>query len=221
MNLLWCALSQLVPILGPIAFLGYQFEIVKTLEQKPDSDYPDVDVNQCVDYFKRGVWPFLAMLCVALPVSMIMSVIVIVAMLIAMAMIAPNARNNPELAAALGVLVYVVMLLVMILLSFLIQIIVLPVSIRAGLSQDFGKAFDVSWIKSFISKMWREILLTSLFMFATSIPIGIAGYAVCCVGLYPAIALISLAYTHFYAQLYKQFLARGGEPVPHKDGPDF
>jgi hypothetical protein len=42
------------------------------------------------------------------------------------------------------------------------------------------------------------------------------GLLLCCVGTYPATALVMLAQAHLYLQLYELFLQRGGEPIPLK-----
>jgi hypothetical protein len=220
MNLLWGSVCQLVPVAGPIAFMGYQFEIVEKLSHEPDSQYPDFDANRCVEYFLRGVWPFLALLCLTIPVMLIMTAIMVVVAMVVIGLIAPAVGpaggNNSATPLVIAIVGYVIFILLSILISIVFYIFSLPVLIRAGLSQDFSQAFNYQWAKSFVSKMWRDMLLGILFMFVTSIPLGIAGYMACFVGLYPVMALISMAYAHLYAQFYKQFLARGGEAVPFK-----
>src|SRR5262245_61754296 len=64
MNLLASSICQLVPILGPMVFLGYAYEIVEALHRQKDARYPDFDTNRLLDYLKRGVWPFIVRLIV-------------------------------------------------------------------------------------------------------------------------------------------------------------
>jgi hypothetical protein len=85
------------------------------------------------------------------------------------------------------------------------------------LSQDIGESFKFGWIKDFIGRVWKEQLLASLFLVVTGAVLGLVGIALCCIGVYPAMAIMMLAQAHLYFQLYKLYLARGGEPVKMKD----
>jgi uncharacterized membrane protein len=42
------------------------------------------------------------------------------------------------------------------------------------------------------------------------------GLLVFCVGMYVALALVTLANAHIYFQLYQVYLSRGGKPIPLK-----
>jgi hypothetical protein len=64
--------------------------------------------------------------------------------------------------------------------------------------------------------MWREILLSVLFQIITGVPLALIGYAVLVVGVYPAMALITIAQWHMYFQIYRIYLSRGGAYVPPK-----
>src|SRR5215813_356252 len=66
MNVLWgflCLLStQLIPFLGQLVFLGYQFEVIESLCLTSGTRYPDFDISRFGDYLGRSIWPFLMML---------------------------------------------------------------------------------------------------------------------------------------------------------------
>jgi len=66
-NLLLCTVAQFVPVIGPMVFLGYQFEIIEFLHRRGDGDYPDVDLDRLNRYLGRGAWLFLVHLVVYLP----------------------------------------------------------------------------------------------------------------------------------------------------------
>ncbi|MCE7884021.1 MAG: hypothetical protein DYH08_09210 [Actinobacteria bacterium ATB1] len=84
------------------------------------------------------------------------------------------------------------------------------------MSQDLGVAFRLSWMKSFIAKVWKEQLLSQLFLMFTAMILVMLGMLLCFVGVYPAATIVLLAQAHFYFQLYRLFLARGGEPLTPK-----
>ena len=92
----------------------------------------------------------------------------------------------------------------------------LPVLLRAGLSQDLGTAFNFAWMMEFIRLVWKEMLLGLLALAAAFIPTYFLGLAMLCIGVYPAIAAWFYASTHFNWQLYEIFLERGGTPIPLK-----
>jgi hypothetical protein len=102
--------------------------------------------------------------------------------------------------------------------SVLMTLVVTPLTIRAGLTQDFRASFDVAWIKDFIRRMWIETLLTQLFLMAVGILSASLGLLACLVGILPAIAFVSLVQGHLFLQLYQLYLTRGGEPIQLKKG---
>ena len=61
-----------------------------------------------------------------------------------------------------------------------------PFMVRAALLQDFGQSFNLTWVKDFLARTWRELLLETVFLWVTSLPMMIIGYAMCFVGLYAA-----------------------------------
>jgi hypothetical protein len=123
-----------------------------------------------------------------------------------------------DAGAGIAVLVFMVFLMVLVLVLTVGMILVLtPILIRAGLTQEFGEAFKFGWVKDFIGRTWKEMLIFALVMMVGSVVLGMIGMAVFCVGLLAAAALMMMAYAHMYYQLYELYLARGGEPVPMKE----
>jgi len=213
MNLLLATVCMLIPVVGPIVLWGYHFEIIESLHRNPRRTYPDFDFNNFVEYLKRGVWPFL----VSLVVTMVPSVVLMVlfyALIIAVGLGVGAAGE--EMGAPIAVVGFLLVFAAMLAASILIGMICIPFVIRAGLTQDFGEAFRFDFVKSFFRKTWKEMVLSMLFMMISSMAVGMIGAMLCFVGIYPAAALIMLAYAHIYYQLYQAYLARGGEPIPLK-----
>lgn len=212
-NVLLGGLCQLIPIVGPIVMWGYQFEIIDSLLRQSEAIYPKFDFNRFVDYLKRGVWPFLVGLilgAIMMPVMIVLQVM----MSAGMAAVGAAAENDSDGAAiAIMVVVMGVFFLAIMVLTTLMWFITVPMALRAGLSQDIGESFRLAWIKDFVSRVWKEQLLSALFLSVTSFVVVMVGLALCCVGVYPAVAVIMFAQAHIYYQLYSLFLRRGGAPV--------
>lgn len=209
LNLLLATVCQIIPVVGPIVFLGYQYEIIEALHRDPRHVYPDFNFNRFGDYLVRGVWPFL----VTLVASMAMGA----AMLVPMFLIQiPIAVSNHDHAGPLAVLATILMSVVAVVLSFGFYLVLMPLVLRAGLTQDFVKAFDFDFLQDFVRRMWIEMLLVALFLWASAIVLMIAGMLICCLGIYPAMTLMMLANAHLLYQLYEVYLVRGGQPIPLK-----
>jgi len=213
MNLLLGAVCALIPVVGGIVLWGYQFEIIESLHRDPRRTYPDFDFNHFVNYLKRGVWPFL----VALVVTMVPSFVLVIlsyAMMFAVGISASLAgQETGMLIAVVGFLLGFAAIFAA---AIAVGMISIPFVIRAGLAQDFGEAFRFDFVKSFIRKTWKEMILSMLFMMFSSMVVAMIGMLLCYFGMYPAMVLIMLAYAHIYYQLYQVYLARGGKPIPLK-----
>jgi hypothetical protein len=158
----------------------------------------------------RGLWPFL----VSLVCSLVLFPVIYIGMILGVVIVAGIASAGgdnlgPILGTLFGIAGFIVFLAVVIAASVVLVAMVL----RSGLAQDFGSAFQFDWIKDFIGKMWREILLAGLFLVATSFALEIVGILALCVGLFFVVPLVILAYAHVLYQLYVVYLSRGGQPV--------
>src|SRR3982751_519476 len=216
MNLLYAAVCQLIPIVGPMVLTGWLLEalVPRTTEEWPGWDgqgpYPDFTFDRFTEYLKRGLWPFLVSLVAGF-------VIVIPAMVFGMVAFAiiPAGGGNP---VAVGVGVALVMLM-----AFVAAVgsmfVIAPLMIRAALLQDFGAAFALPWVRDFISRTWKAILLETVFLWLTAVPLMMLGYVMCFIGVYPAAALLTIAHWHLNLQIYRLYLARGGAPLTAKGFP--
>ena len=219
-NLLWgslCLLStSVIPVVGQLILMGYQFEIVEVLLCKPPKKgYPDFDPNRCVEYLVRGLWIFLVTLVLMLVFAPVIVVFTLGGVGIFFGLAA--ATEGDEAAMTVGAMITIgIMFLVMFVMSIAMLLVATPFTIRAGLTQDFRASFDFAWIKDFVRRMWKEIFLATLFLMAVAVPAVIIGLLLCIVGLYPAMTALMLTQGHLYLQMYQLYLARGGEKIPLK-----
>ena len=124
------------------------------------------------------------------------------------------AAGDDEVAATMIGVVFVVFFVLMLVLLLLSPLVIMPMSLRAGLMQEFGAAFDFGFVRDFIRRVWVDVLLGQVFLFTTYLVLLPLGLALCCVGIYPLMVLWLFAHTHLVFQLYELYLARGGQEIP-------
>lgn len=207
MTILFAVICQFIPVIGNIVLMGYQYEIVEQLHRgKPR--YPAFNFDDIVAYLSRGVWPFL----VALVVALVLVPVVLLGVGGAAVLIGLLELNEE------GALVVILpMIGAGVLLSVALTFLLVPVTLRAGLSQNFATAFDLRFARDFVAKTWLEILLGTLFLMVTYFGLAFVGMLLCFVGIYPAIVLLMLAQAHLNYQLYAIYLRRGGELIPLRE----
>lgn len=217
-NLLMGGVCMLIPLVGPLVLIGYLCDVLAPRPiddgtgrlhpppRPPHLPYPDFKFDRFMEYLERGLWPFV----VSLVVALVMVPVAFLAMIPMFLVAAPGV--SPGLEIALVVLTVILFLAAMV----ASLVLTLPFMMRAALLQEFGPAFSWPWAKDFLARTWRETILSVLFLYATVIPLSVLGYLMCCVGMYPAMALFTFAQWHLDFQLYDLYLSRGGTPVPIK-----
>lgn len=217
MNVLWgflCILSSaLIPVLGQLVFMGYQFEVCEALIHARGTRYPDFDINRFADYLGRSIWPFLVSLILAIPFVIVMYIGLFgVIMMAAAGAAAGGEEAGPVLATVLGVLGTFIWLAIMIV-GFALMT---PMILKAGLTQDFGQGFDFGWAMDFLKKTWVELFLGSLFLGFSGMLVMLLGLCALVIGMYAGMAVMMLAQAFLWYQLYMLHITRGGQPVMFK-----
>jgi hypothetical protein len=213
LNLLLIFVCQLIPIVGPIVVMGYQFEIIEALHRNRGGTYPDFSFDLFVEYLKRGLWPFLVSLIIGAVVGIPLMIVFYILMFVVIFGAAAAGDTAGPVVVLVGMPLMMILMMGMII---VLSLFMLPMLLRAGLAQEFGEAFNFEFVKSFVGKVWVEMLLSALFMAVTGCLFAMVGMAVFCIGVYLAAAWIGLAQAHIYYQLYEIFLARGGKSIPLK-----
>ena len=209
LNLLLTTVCQLIPVVGPIVMLGYEYELIVAKHRRTAETYPDFDFGRFTDYLTRGIWPFLVQMILWMA---LVPVIMVVFLFIAVP--AGLLAQGPQAQPMMPLLMFPAMFLVMIVLQIVSVLVITPLALRAGLMQNFGQAFDMAFVKDFIHRMWWETIVASLFLVITGWILMMLGMLACFIGMYPAITLVQLAHTHLIWQLYELYLDRGGMPIP-------
>jgi len=214
LNAVWSFVCQLVagiiPVVPQMVLMGYQFEVIDSLLESRGTRYPDFNPNRIVDYLVRGVWPFLAMLVMAIAWG---AVFVFFALLSGGCIVAASSAAGQDVGPVVATVGTLFAIAIGLLLFAMLMLLVTPAALRGGLTQDFGAAFDFGWISDFIRKMWVEILLSTLFL----IVVGLAAIVLTCgLGWFVVTPLVPFVQAHLWYQFYVLYLARGGSRVPMK-----
>lgn len=212
-NVLFLAVCQMLPIVGPLLISGYQFEVAESLlhRTKPGS-YVDFSFDRFKDYLLRGLWPFLVTLVCSTILTFPLGILWMVTIFAFLASGKPNGPP-PELA----ILGFACVFFAVLVLSIAFNVLLVPLLLRAGYSQDFGQAFNFQFAKNFLAMMWKETVLATLFLLVIAFPLFFVGTLLCFIGVYFTTAILMLAYAHLIDyQLYALYLSRGGEPIPMK-----
>jgi hypothetical protein len=216
-NLLSCAVGLLVPIAGQMVVLGYHFDIIESLHLRGRQSYPDFDTNRLVKYLVRGAWPFLVQLIIGMVAGMLPVIPIIVCYFGFFISLMQNLQGAPGSSSA-GVVIWGIFLGLSVLFSLLIDVaaavILVPMTLRAGLMQDFGAGFSWPFIRDFMGRMWGRTVLAELFLIVTAIPLTFLGLLLCIVGAYPAGAWVQFARAYLLFELYEEYLKRGGMEIP-------
>jgi hypothetical protein len=212
-NLLLCVVAAFVPIAGAMVVFGYHFEIIETMHLRGDKDYPDFDFNRLLNYLLRGAWVFLVNMILSLPLIVIILPSYLVFWLGFMSSIQPHGAPLDPGPATVCMIVGSIGMLLFFVAQILVHLVLVPMSLRAGLAQDFKAAFSWDFILDFVSKMWLDMILAALFIIATGVLVELVGLMACGVGMLPADALVGFAWTHLLYQLYQRYLQRGGTAI--------
>lgn len=219
MNLLLGALCMLIPMIGPMILHGWH--ITGFWARRDDADpakFPPFDFQFFGKYLERGLWPFLVAMVASLvliPVCMIL----IGGPMILMGMLGGHDSHAQQGFPIVFLLAFGIYLAVLALFSFILT----PLVLRASITQDFGASFSLKFIRDFIALVWKEQVVSMLFMFAVYLVLMVLTVVTCYIGGMLLFPVVLYAWHHLQKQLYQLYLARGGEPVPPspklQDGP--
>jgi hypothetical protein len=213
MNLVMCALCTIIPAIGPIVLLGYLMEVFESVRRDPTGkSYPDFTFNKFVPYLTRGIWIFLVQFVVAMIFVVPMWLVFFCAGMI-------GAAAGKDGGPAVIAVIQLIGILIGLVIGTAIALVTWPMAIYEGLRQELDVKGLIAFTKDFVGRMWKETLLSVLFLMVVAIPLNLLGILACCVGVYVTAAALQLAQYHLKAQTYDLYLQRGGTPVPEKSPP--
>ena len=214
MNLLLGGICMLIPLVGPMVVLGWLITGFWARQEEGFVTFSDFDFSHFGKYLERGLWPFLVAFIVSTAFSMVTVPLAWILMIPVMLVGGLSSGGEANASGCLGFVAMVLMMLFVAAMFFALMLVLVPLKIRASLTQDFVKSFDVVFVKRFLALTWMEIVFSSLFVMITGTLLFCLGLIAFCVGIYFALVLVSFSWTHLNKQLYTLYLSRGGEPVP-------
>jgi hypothetical protein len=211
MNLLLAGVCVFIPFIGPIVIKGWLITGFWAREDERPEAFPDFDFNAFGKYLERGLWPFLVTLVSSLALGLVLGACLVpVVMLSTLILPHDNAPGSGCAAAALVILMTIFYLVIVI----TTMVVLTPLILRASITQDFGQSFNLTFIKRFVTLVWKEILLSSIFQVFASLILVCLGALALCIGMYFALVPVYFCWIHLQKQLYRLYLSRGGEPIP-------
>ena len=211
MNTLLAGLCVFIPFIGPIVIKGWLITGFWGRDDERPETFPDFDFSNFGKYLERGLWPFLVTLVSGLVLGMVLAVFIVPVVMLVTLMIPTDSGQASGCAAAF---LFIIMALFYIVLALALMIVLTPLTLRASITQDFGQSFNFAFVKKFITVMWKEIILSSLFLIAASFILCGIGAIFFCIGMYFATVPVYFCWIHLHKQLYALYLSRGGEPIP-------
>jgi hypothetical protein len=211
MNLLLAGVCFFIPVIGPMVIMGWLITGFWGRDDERPETFPDFDFSFFGKYLERGVWPFLVML-----VSGLASALVIAVFLVPLAMFSSliSGGSHGQASGCFGALIAMFMMFCSVAAVVAMMVVLSPLTLRASMVQDFAQSFDFTFMKRFVSLVWKEILLSVLFLLVASMVLTSLGALALCIGMYFAKVPIYFCWMHLHKQLYRLYLSRGGEPVP-------
>lgn len=219
MNLLLGGVCMLIPLIGQILLSGWNITQLWARRRADDppadqsmgdaSAYPEFNFDNFVKYLSRGLWPFLVQLITGLAFAFVIMIVVIVATIF----ITGIAAIIPDFGLVLLVPLLLIGIVFYLALIIALNLVVVPLGLKATLTQSFNEAFDFTFAKNFIALIWMELIVASLFMFALGIALMILAILTLGLGMYFAMPPVVFAWQHLMKQLYLLHLERGGMAV--------
>jgi hypothetical protein len=227
-------LSMLVPVVGIIVFIGYLFEVIEFYHRQSEEEkiptvqpadgafqlrrtaapedvrqraYPDFNFSRLSDYLMRGLWPALLNLVASLPITFaIIALFFVCIFLVQIAVV--NKAGGLVIGLIIGVTIFAYFAVIL-----TWSIVHVPMYLRAGLARDFASAFSFGFLKDFMGRVGKELVVAQLFLFVGGLILTMIGMLACWVGLYPATIIAFMASHYMDYQLYELYLERGGKAI--------
>lgn len=211
MNMLLAGVCIFIPFIGQIVVKGWLITGFWGRDEERPETFPDFDFGHFGKYLERGLWPFLVTLVSSLVFGMVFAVFMVpLGLMMSLLSGGSHGHENGCIGGFIAMFMFVFYIVMIVAILFLLT----PLVLRASITQDFGQSFNFPFVKRFVSLVWKEILLSSLFQIVASMALLCLGALAVCVGMYFALVPAYFCWMHLQKQLYRLYLSRGGEPVP-------
>lgn len=201
-------LCFLIPVVGPIAVMGYAFESAAYLHKTNREGFPDFDFGRFGPYLARGLGPFLISLTFLLvtgPLWFVENIVYFAVMSLVVSMDIPYL----PLAFSLGLqgLFFLV--------NTIVYVFQTALMIRGGLSGEMSESFRFSFCGEFAKRAGMDAFFAQVYLgFLTTILVifALVPFWTLWLTILPAIGIYFLSYSWLCCQLYRSYLTEKGEP---------
>lgn len=208
-NLMLGLLLLIIPIIGPILLAGWHAETHRRLVRREAPAVRGFEFNEFSNYLMAGLVPFAAQMAV----TMVAMFPMMLAMGIGAALVVPivaDGGGSPVALAVVGLLAALVMLVVMVFMIVLIT----AMQVRAELTGNFTRTFDIPAVWRFMGRRWQPILGYSFLLGLIAFPLMLLGLLALFIGIYVVVVGIQFAQVHLRWQIYEADVQAGGEVLP-------
>lgn len=200
-----------IPMVGPLVLAGWHVTgFWARGEHDEPAGFPPFDFQYFTKYLERWLWPFVVNLVASLVLVPVMMCLFVPFMLLTGVW---DSRHDQTPGAAF-VAVFAGFFCLQLLLMLAYQCVVTPLMLRATITQDFAQSFDFGFVKDFLSRVWKELLASMVFMFGVGLILLILTVVTCYIGMFFAAPVAMFSWHHLQKQLYQLYLSRGGQAVP-------
>lgn len=208
-NLAAGSLLLLVPMVGPIALMGFLCEIQQRLAREQARPVPRLDMRDIGHYMGRGLAPLLVELALGLPVVLLAYGLLALAIVIA-------AWSGETIEPWMSVLGLALMGIGVLAALTVLTILVNAGRTRAELTEDFAEALSLGPLLAYARATGPTVLAKNTALYGIGLAMSLGGLLLFCVGVFPVSVLLQIAGVHLRWQIYASFMGSGGSPVELK-----
>lgn len=231
MTTLLGSLFMFIPVVGPIAFAGYSVRLLKHMVTTGDDrNLPHLDGFG--DLMGLGMMPFLLSMLWSFPLVFLVYAYIGIAALVvlagsvgagaALSAMGMDADASALVALAVAVVLGSAATILMFVLMFLVSYPLQAMNTFVDLTGKIEYGWNVKLVKTYLRTLRPEyrraffgLMLGNFVMFCIAMAFSILTLGI---GYLPVLMLMmvcmAFASSHVQAQLYRIYLARGGEPLP-------
>ena len=209
-------LLMLIPLVGPIVLMGWSAETHRRLVRREEPAIRDFQFAHFGRYLQLGLAPFLVQMLVSLILTVPISVFFVILAAVIPAVIIGSEGN---MDTSIFMIVMAVISTMIFLGSFASLLLIKPMQIRVELSNDFGKAFELGAVLSFIKRQWMPMLFHSVVLSLLSLPLMLLGLLACYFGIFFVAVALQFAQLHLRWQIYERDLQSGAPAIVLAEDP--
>lgn len=209
-NLLIALVLMMIPIVGPIALMGWLSDVHRRLARRESPAVERIGFDDPMEPLRAGLVPFVAQMAASMVISLPAAGLMMVFMFSATAFDEPG----PVFLILFGLVFTVIMLVAFVFGALIMN----PMMIIAELTGSFSKTFDFNLVWRMGKATWLPALLASLVFLVLAMVLMVFGLAAFVVGIYIAAMILQFANAHLRWQVYELWLAQGGEALDIEPG---